>query len=249
VTSTFRMVKCGVCANVNLIKQYKELGVCAKCYKTREKCTDTRIKAQCISCLGEVCNLAGLSNMCTVCVQRKGEMESRRPELVIKKFLQADTDLPPAIHNKCDPRTRTQCSRARVDFRLDFSYFQVIIEVDENQHKSYGETCELIRLLDIVNASGGMPLVIFRINPDRYRQNGKVKDTVLHTRILFMKERILLRSAKILRRIKNCSSRNIVMPILYIEYLFFDEGSSEKDFRIRTFLHDTNIAKSIQKCQ
>jgi len=125
----------------------------------------------------------------------------------------------------------------------------VIIEVDENQHKSYGEACELTRLLEVVNAGGGIPLMIFRINPDKYRQNGQSKNTCLHERLIFMKQRILLRCEKIMRRINHSSSQNIVLPILYVEYLFFDEISSDHNFAIRTYVHDTTIAKAIQKCK
>jgi len=136
-----------------------------------------------------------------------------------------------------------------VDFRLDFTYFQVIIEVDENQHKTYGEACELTRLLEVVNAAGGIPLMIFRINPDKYKQNDVNKNMSLDERLIFMKERILLRCKKIIRRINHSRSKNIVLPILYVEYLFFDEKSSDKNFTIRTYLHDSTIASAIRKCK
>jgi len=239
------MTNCGVCAKVKLIKHYKNIGVCAKCSKGKIQ----NLPKQCSSCLGKFDVLQNSDNLCKLCENRKGRIDKKRPELVVKNFLENDKNLPPATHNKSDPLTRTKCSRSRVDFRFDFTYFQVIVEVDEHQHKSYGETCELTRLLEVVNAGGGIPLMIFRINPDKYHQNGYRKNTSLQERLVFMKERIILRREKIMRRIDHSSSLNIVLPILYVEYLFFDEASSENNFTIRTYLHDTNIAAAIKKCK
>jgi hypothetical protein len=239
------MTVCNVCSKVKLIKHYKDLGVCAKCYKDQTRNT----QKQCISCLENLAVSQSSSSLCKLCEDRKVHIHNTRPELLVKKFLENDTDLPPAIHNKSDPHSRTQCSRSRVDFRLDFTFFQVIIEVDENQHKSYGEACELTRLLEVVNSAGGIPLMIFRINPDKYKQNGVSKNMSLDQRLIFMKERILLRYRTIIRRISNSTSKNIVLPILYVEYLFFDEKSSQQNFTIRTYLHDTTIASAIRKCK
>jgi len=239
------MAICSVCSKIKLVKQYKDIGSCAKCYKNQTRNT----QKQCISCLENFAVLQSSSDLCKLCVDRKVHIHKTRPELLVKKFLENDTDFPSVIHNKSDPQTRTQCSRSRVDFRLDFTYFQVIIEVDENQHKTYGEACELTRLLEVVNAAGGIPLMIFRINPDKYKQNDVNKNMSLDERLIFMKERILLRCKKIIRRINHSRSKNIVLPILYVEYLFFDEKSSDKNFTIRTYLHDSTIASAIRKCK
>jgi len=239
------MAICSVCCKVKLIKQYKDIGSCAKCHKNQTRNT----QKQCSSCLENFAVLQSSSDLCKPCMDRKVHIHKTRPELLVKKFLENDTDLPAAIHNKSDPQTHTECTRSRVDFRFDFTYFQVIIEVDENQHKSYGEACELTRLLEVVNAAGGIPLMIFRINPDKYKQNGVSKNMSLDERLIFMKERIVLRCKKIFRRINHSCSKNIVLPILYVEYLFFDEKSCDQNFTIRTYLNDSTIASAIRKCK
>ena len=239
------MPNCGICGKKKLIKHYKELGSCAKCSRKRT----SNPQMQCISCLCHFSVCTSSCDLCVECAARKKQITQQRPELVVKQFIEKEQDLPPCIHNRADPITRTHCSRSRVDFRLDFTYFQVIIEVDENQHKSYGETCELTRLPEVVNAGGGIPLVIFRINPDKYRQNGRLQNTPLHDRLVFMEERILMRSKKITRRIQKSTLRSKVLPILYVEYLFFDEDSSDKNYAIRTYFHDRDIVSTIQKCQ
>ena len=53
--------------------------------------------------------------------------------------------------------------------------YDVIVEVDENQHRSYEETCECARMSEIVGAIGGKSVVFIRYNPDVVRHNGKVR--------------------------------------------------------------------------
>ena len=192
------MTLCGVCTEVELVKHYKDLGVCAKCHKDQTRTA----QKQCSSCLDFFAAVVeSSSDLCGQFQVRKVHIDKTRPELVVKKFLENDTELPPVIHNKSDLQTRTQCSRSRVDFRVNFTYFQVIIKVDENQHKSYGEAFELTRLLEVFKTGGWIPFMIFRINPDKYRQNGQSKNPYFQERLCFMKERILIRCGKIMYRI------------------------------------------------
>jgi hypothetical protein len=48
----------------------------------------------------------------------------------------------------------------------------VIVEVDENQHRGYEESCECARISEIVGAIGGKAVVFIRYNPDNVRSNG-----------------------------------------------------------------------------
>jgi hypothetical protein len=71
------------------------------------------------------------------------------------------------------------CSKKRPDVFFDMPKHCVIVEVDEHQHRSYGDSCECARLNEIVNGIGGKPVVIVRFNPDTTRHNGKA----LHLRL------------------------------------------------------------------
>lgn len=69
------------------------------------------------------------------------------------------------------------CSRRRPDFRpsIDAGHTALIIDLDENQHASYNETCENKRLMEIFTDLGSRPLYVLRINPDGYKdEHGKV---------------------------------------------------------------------------
>ena len=51
----------------------------------------------------------------------------------------------------------------------------MIVEVDENQHRGYEESCECARMSEIVGAFGGKPVVFIRYNPDAVRHNGSFR--------------------------------------------------------------------------
>jgi len=49
-------------------------------------------------------------------------------------FLEADASFQPVVHNRSNPLTRQECCWRRVDLRMDYAYFQDIVEVEEHQH-------------------------------------------------------------------------------------------------------------------
>ncbi len=67
-----------------------------------------------------------------------------------------------------DKRVIDACSKRRPDLLVDFGEFVMIIEVDENCHRSYDTTCENKRLMEISQDLGHRPLVIIRMNTDGY---------------------------------------------------------------------------------
>jgi len=65
------------------------------------------------------------------------------------------------------------CSKKRPDIYFELSKHCVIVEIDENQHKTYEDICECARINEIVNGIGGKSVIIIRYNPDIVRNNGK----------------------------------------------------------------------------
>ena len=66
------------------------------------------------------------------------------------------------------------CSKRRPDIYFELQDKCIIVEVDENQHRSYEDSCECARLNEIVNGVGGLPVTFIRYNPDSVRNNGKI---------------------------------------------------------------------------
>lgn len=48
----------------------------------------------------------------------------------------------------------------------------IIIEIDENQHKYYDTTCEILRLNELYEDFGCRPIIFIKFNPDEYIKDG-----------------------------------------------------------------------------
>ena len=60
------------------------------------------------------------------------------------------------------------CSAKRPDLMVDLLTHVIIIEVDENGHRSYDCSCENKRTMEISQDIGHRPIVFIRFNPDSY---------------------------------------------------------------------------------
>jgi len=65
------------------------------------------------------------------------------------------------------------CSKKRPDIYFDLNKHCIIVEIDENQHNSYEDSCECARINEIVNGIGGRSVIIIRYNPDVVKNKNK----------------------------------------------------------------------------
>jgi hypothetical protein len=65
------------------------------------------------------------------------------------------------------------CSKKRPDIYFDLHKHCIIVEIDENQHNSYEDSCECARINEIVNGIGGRSVIIIRYNPDVVKNKNK----------------------------------------------------------------------------
>ena len=70
-----------------------------------------------------------------------------------------------------DKKIKCGCSKRRPDWFIDCYKYSIIIELDEDQHKY--ESCDEKRMMELFTDLGNRPLVLIRINPDKYK--GKTK--------------------------------------------------------------------------
>jgi hypothetical protein len=75
------------------------------------------------------------------------------------------------------------CSKKRPDVFFELNKHCVIVEIDENQHKSYNDLCECSRLNEIVNGIGGKSVIIIRFNPDVTKHKGVKLNLILSNKI------------------------------------------------------------------
>ena len=124
----------------------------------------------------------------------------------------------------------------RIDFQTEFDNCVLIIEVDENQHKCYDVKDEEIRIMQIYQ-NAGKYLVIIRINPDKYIENGEIKNPKMSIRYEVLKDMI----NDLIDKIKN----GYKFDKWCIEIkLFFDDGSKIKD---DTSIYCSGISKRAQR--
>ena len=75
------------------------------------------------------------------------------------------------------------CSKKRPDIYFELERHCLIVEVDENQHNAYEDSCECSRINEIVNGIGGKSVIIIRYNPDIVKNKGKILDIKQEDRI------------------------------------------------------------------
>ena len=59
------------------------------------------------------------------------------------------------------------CSKKRPDIFFELNEHCIIVEVDENEHSTYQESCECARMSEIVSGIGGRSVTFIRYNPDK----------------------------------------------------------------------------------
>jgi hypothetical protein len=81
----------------------------------------------------------------------------------LKEYLVAQYPEKTIVHDK-----RVECHLYRPDFVFDMGSHVIVIELDENQHRSYDTSCDNKRLMSIFHGLGSRPMVTIRFNPDKY---------------------------------------------------------------------------------
>ena len=116
--------------------------------------------------------------LCSYCNPDKPTRQKTK-EMRVKTFLEeCNYDF---IHNrKCN--LDGSCQTYYPDFLIDCNTFFLVIECDEDAHKSYPIDCEKMRENNICYALG-LPCVFIRFNPDKKKVKMKVKEKVLKSYI------------------------------------------------------------------
>ena len=119
--------------------------------------------------------------VCVTCRQRM-----HKKEHAVVRHLRRTIELP-LIY---DESPGFECTRKRPDIRFETPTHDVIVEVDENQHRQYQESCECARISEIVGALGGKSVAFVRYNPDAVRYGGKIHGVTAAERIDLLVETV-----------------------------------------------------------
>ncbi|AYV75830.1 MAG: hypothetical protein Terrestrivirus3_99 [Terrestrivirus sp.] len=103
--------------------------------------------------------------ICSCCKYIDKKIERiKEKELYVVKFLREKLPDHEFIHNKS---VGIECTGGRLypDIRFDFDHYNLIIEIDEHEHRGSGYECDKARMYDII-AKLGLPCIFIRYNPD-----------------------------------------------------------------------------------
>jgi hypothetical protein len=178
----------------------------------------------CLSC-GLQTRVAHLrTGLCWYC--RPTTRRGNSKELAIKAVLEAQLGHIDFVHDRVtEPILVCACKRYRPDFWADLPTFVLIIEVDEHQHETYEASCELRRLVELLAACMGKPLVVIRYNPDAYKIQGEPQRTSPKKRQTSLIDRI---------RFYENNSPNKILTVEY--YFYSDSRQSELETELATQL-------------
>jgi hypothetical protein len=165
-------------------------------------------------------------NVCNDCSAFQTKSPAKRREEEIQALFKAN-------HIRYDTHDRKVlhgCSLFRPDFIIDCKTRILIVEVDEDQHRSYNCQCEQSRMIQIFQDFGGMPVCFIRYNPDAYTDAAGVKHRAnskqgsRHARLLSVIRSLQLQPLDTTRGLLHAiylyydgdkENRNEVVPIRY----------------------------------
>ena len=192
--------------------------------------TDTMVDVIHAKCQG-IINDAGIcpfnsisnkkyKNYCTECFRRNFPLDpltfqirSKTKEIAVRDYINANFE--GFHHDKIMTTSHCDCSiKRRIDHRYLINNTLLVIETDENQHKSYDKMDEETRYDDLYMAFSGKWIYI-RFNPDKYiNQKGTRKNPTIANRLYVLKYEI----EKQMKRIENDENTELVERI----YLYYD---------------------------
>jgi hypothetical protein len=122
-------------------------------------------------------------------------------EFAVLRHLERDF---PNHHIVNDRRVSDGCSKKKPDFFFELLTHVIMVEVDENGHMSYDQSCENKRMMELSQDIAHRPLVFIRFNPDKtstgpgcwgYDETGRA--VVKKKRAIEWQERLAALTAKI----------------------------------------------------
>ena len=170
------LTKCSKCENKRVVL-YKNKNYCLDC------CPCPKIKAK-ISNICQICDpdlIGKVDTLCTDCAKLKKCQQVKEWATVLHLRRTIKTKF---VHDQ----SAGDCTRRRPDAYFNLDRHVVIVEIDENQHRGYAESCECARISEIVATIGGRPIIFIRFNPDVIKHNNKIQNIALSDRLNYLTE-------------------------------------------------------------
>lgn len=181
------------------------------CETHKQEHENNLMERQCISCkLNMVLDSNKLCEFCNPSMIKSCNMAKQN---LLMEYLDTLINIPlPISTDKII--NGGNCGKERPDRIYDFGNKIVVIECDEHQHKNIPDECEKIRMINICQSFGGIPVYFIRWNPDDYKLiTNKVNIEPMNKRLKLVGDLLY-----------DIYSSKIVLPeeLLCVLYLYYD---------------------------
>ena len=257
---------CKECGGSSICEHGRQKSDCKECGGS-SICEHGKRKRQCLQCGGtsicehgrlkSVCKFCGGSQLCksTFCETYKNKKYNgyctrcyihlfpnepisrnyKTKEYAVLEFIRETYPEHTWINDK---KIEGGCSKKRPDIFLDLLTHSIIIEIDENQHRSY-DNCEIKRINLLFEDLGDRHIVFIRFNPDDYldKDNNKITSCwgIDRNGLSSVKKSKRREWGNRLESLKNVVDRYLnideidVSEPITTEHLFYDEIIYEED--------------------
>jgi hypothetical protein len=169
-----------ICNHKNIKSKCKECGGISICKHKKEKknCIECKPECSCQECKSIfVDKRTNCYPLCQACFCNKYPDHEKSTLYKIKeRYLRDELRIMfpnNDINMLFDKKVEGGCSSRKPDVLIDCLTHSIIVECDENQHKSY--KCEERRTNELYLDLGDRPLIMIRFNPDSYIDKNNIK--------------------------------------------------------------------------
>lgn len=197
------------------------------CETHRESTEFNLIEQLCTSC--QLLGIVDATGLCGYCSPENQLRTMLAKQRIVQAFLvqQSVTGNLPLFDTADIPVDHGECSKERPDFLWDCGGWYVILEVDEDQHRTYPKSCENIRMFNIHQSLGGPPVWFIRYNPDPLKVGNQRRDPAQITRHTLLIET--------LQRCLAVSPAETIQAV----YLFYDQPINSEGFSVEETVENT----------
>ena len=167
---------------------------------------DNIVEKKCSSC-GLLAFINDAKSECMDCSTFKVAKNLKVKETAVKNAL----DQAGIKYISYDKIVENGCSKYRPDFVIDCGKYIIVLECDENQHKSYTPECEYGRMYQIYYDLEAVPCIFIRYNPDDYVDKNGTKVRASNSRL-----------QKLISLINTIKNFEVLPHSICIVYAFYD---------------------------
>jgi hypothetical protein len=141
-----------------------------RCSNHTESDMEDVVNKRCAAGCGTFANCSRYNGHCLRCFLHLFPDQTITKQYRIKERHVVDylATLPIDFSMICDKRIEGGCSARRPDVFWDCGTHVVIVEIDEEGHKTYDCSCEDKRIMQLFVDAGNLPMIVLRFNPDSY---------------------------------------------------------------------------------